>query len=1134
MTDLYHDKYDVLVATAGSIVYMLNDSQLFLNMFSCMVLDEAHHAVGGKHPYSVLLGIFQRQHQEMRPRLLGLTASPFRARTVVSGSQKLKELTKLFQTSAILKPEAPRLNQENPQRYQVWPTEHQKNFQREVMRAYRNQALVVARHTRDQDLKLTIPKDSVQSLTYPEIGSCKGEINLIEDSLVGGEPELRKELQKLTALLEALDVVDAIGISSAVDLLEENQTSIDDQDAFRALPKASQSSSRLQTLRTLLNECQPDSKVLIFVNTRTTARRLESILQKEFPEFKPNQVVGHGGWDGQQWEGDQDEIIADFHTGKCRLLVSTAVLEEGIDVAACDLVVRYSGVNTLTQFIQSRGRARKDGSRFVLLVTDEDIAESKRIEEEEKIMDMILSSHNMDENLPSVQTRNIIKAIKENRRLEEDYEPVSKKPRFAHLPDHSLLEFYVPQAKHLTERDMKTRIEEVLEAVALDIGRIDCFSHGARKRSNCPLMFENEDHVVLCQVSKASGDESVSGYHNLATGWHYKFDDQPVGGHPVGLPCVSRILTKSTRNPMLEWTLSEVSAGSLTSRESFNQYYRFQDMHMTLTLSQTGHLLKLSIGQWRVELSLLKTSILGFGLASWQKSHCSLFIPLANLPNLFEEIETIVGTTIIRILEHPFLDALSTHSVMKIRIDFGADDEESAGWWMLRQIFSSPDIIPIPIFDTRVNESIIPHQEGPAGVESYNIEKINNLLFEEKRDLLHAEWSILQKKTDLEMNVPDDLANDNIKDVRERFLDGKQLEALKIATAWSLSTRLVWSFWKPMMFIQHQERLKVINLSESTLHHLSIPIPDNQSLLLQLVLTPARHIFRPPIPVFTSRLTRMLSKSHNLVVISFREENLQKLHDSGVYPKIRETLVEGINIMGRQFHFLCASASQIRDHKAFFVEVSCPSEVYSLRKLIIEDPNMFKVPAQYLSRIGLFCTADRPTIEISRTEIGNIEDKKADDSSLVTDGSGLIKRSKAEEVFKVLGDTTIPSAFQFRLGGLKGVLTVVDDIVVEQLGAGKSVLCRPSQKKFDSDHAMLGVVKRAEAHPLKLNREAITLLESWYVTAQEKDTWHLPSAIINLQERFLETQADMFENGDEALKTLMQYLPSKDVEANGV
>ena len=75
--DLHQDMYDILVATAGAVVHMLNESQIFLNMFSSMVLDEAHHAVGGKHPYSKLLGMFHLAPSEFRPRLLGLTASPF-------------------------------------------------------------------------------------------------------------------------------------------------------------------------------------------------------------------------------------------------------------------------------------------------------------------------------------------------------------------------------------------------------------------------------------------------------------------------------------------------------------------------------------------------------------------------------------------------------------------------------------------------------------------------------------------------------------------------------------------------------------------------------------------------------------------------------------------------------------------------------------------------------------------------------------------------------------------------------------------------------------------------------------------------------------------------------------------------
>lgn len=49
--------------------------------------------------------------------------------------------------------------------------------------------------------------------------------------------------------------------------------------------------------------------------------------------------------------------------------MATSVAEEGFDVPACDLVVRYSGSTSLRAFVQSRGRARSAGSRFVVLCT---------------------------------------------------------------------------------------------------------------------------------------------------------------------------------------------------------------------------------------------------------------------------------------------------------------------------------------------------------------------------------------------------------------------------------------------------------------------------------------------------------------------------------------------------------------------------------------------------------------------------------------------------------------------------------------------------------------------------------------------------------------------------------------------
>ena len=38
--------------------------------------------------------------------------------------------------------------------------------------------------------------------------------------------------------------------------------------------------------------------------------------------------------------------------------VATSVLEEGLDVPACDVVVRFDSVDSLRAYVQSRGRVR--------------------------------------------------------------------------------------------------------------------------------------------------------------------------------------------------------------------------------------------------------------------------------------------------------------------------------------------------------------------------------------------------------------------------------------------------------------------------------------------------------------------------------------------------------------------------------------------------------------------------------------------------------------------------------------------------------------------------------------------------------------------------------------------------------
>lgn len=52
------------------------------------------------------------------------------------------------------------------------------------------------------------------------------------------------------------------------------------------------------------------------------------------------------------------------------IIVATQILEEGLDVPSCNLVVRFDPAGNACSFIQSRGRARCPGSDFLLLVRE--------------------------------------------------------------------------------------------------------------------------------------------------------------------------------------------------------------------------------------------------------------------------------------------------------------------------------------------------------------------------------------------------------------------------------------------------------------------------------------------------------------------------------------------------------------------------------------------------------------------------------------------------------------------------------------------------------------------------------------------------------------------------------------------
>ena len=115
-----------------------------------------------------------------------------------------------------------------------------------------------------------------------------------------------------------------------------------------------------------------DFRGIIFCDTKTAVHRIVRHLTNH-PDvgwMQPRCFVGHAKTVVDEGEtlgmtaSQQAQTLQAFRAGGCQLLVATSVAEEGLDVPICSLVIRYEGQFTVQSFIQSRGRARKQGAYY--------------------------------------------------------------------------------------------------------------------------------------------------------------------------------------------------------------------------------------------------------------------------------------------------------------------------------------------------------------------------------------------------------------------------------------------------------------------------------------------------------------------------------------------------------------------------------------------------------------------------------------------------------------------------------------------------------------------------------------------------------------------------------------------------
>ena len=160
--------------------------------------------------------------------------------------------------------------------------------------------------------------------------------------------------------------------------LQSMLTSILDgvEDPTESLETANLSSKFVRLVQDLSTNSSHNFTCIIFVQQRATVAALSHLLSS-YREMPRDCHIG--GFVGASTNSSRTGNVTDladvkaqqkslegFRAGKVNIIVSTDVLEEGIDVPACNLIVCFDPPLNLRAFVQRRGRARQHDSKYIL------------------------------------------------------------------------------------------------------------------------------------------------------------------------------------------------------------------------------------------------------------------------------------------------------------------------------------------------------------------------------------------------------------------------------------------------------------------------------------------------------------------------------------------------------------------------------------------------------------------------------------------------------------------------------------------------------------------------------------------------------------------------------------------------
>lgn len=261
-------------------------------------------------------------------------------------------------------------------------------------------------------------------------------------------------------------------------------------------------------------------------------------------------------------------------------------------------------------------------------------------------------------------------------------------------------------------------------------------------------------------------------------------------------------------------------------------------------------------------------------------------------------------------------------------------------------------------------------------------------------------------------------------------------------------------------------------------------VPANATLVRRVVVTPTTVYFKTPCVEQTNRILRKYSNLNDRFMrVQFTDEmTFGKIYsspqnskkDDNLYVRVHRVLSNGIVVGDRCYKFLAFSNSQFRENGAFFFcetdHVTCDS----IRDWMGDFQHIRSV-GKFAARMGQCFTTTRQVSGISVPKlrpIPDIERQRGDRIWNFTDGVGKISSFLARMIANERGMVEVPSCYQMRMGGCKGVVVVWPDVPPHE------VHIRPSQDKFKAIYNGLEIIKTSSYSHATLNKQVIPILSA--------------------------------------------------------